>query len=1197
MSSLRRVPPPGGPTTRRRVPTPTSLNHHNSSNNSTASARSGSQRKDLNLSTGSSKGDGNIQVVVRCRGVSPTEVRLDSKVVATVPTSRGTTVHLTDPSPALPSTSSATMTTASSAGPTGTANLPRSWDFGTRALADGTAKGNVYGPDAKQAMLYDEVAKPILEQVLEGYNCTIFAYGQTGTGKTYTMEGDLSPNGATFHDEAGIIPRTLYYLFDHLSKSAQEYTVKCSYVELYNEELRDLNARDDATAPTGGLRIYDEQPSSKSSASASSSSSSASSNSTSAATSSSGGSVRIEGLEETFITDAEEGLEVLRRGSMRRISASTNMNERSSRSHSIFTILVHSKDSPATPTSSSSAAASATSQSLLKVGKLNLVDLAGSENVARSGAVQGRAREAGRINVSLLALGRVINMLSGTSALDGEKKGHIPYRFESDTRESKLTRLLQDSLGGNTKTTIIATISPTSFEETASTLSYALQATSIQNRPEANRKIGKDVVLNQIMSEMSRVKTDLKAARGSEGYYVSRETLDELDLERQHYKTSSQQHVESLAELEILRSELQSTRDQLEQNVRALSKTKESLRLTKEDLGVSESSLEHTRRELELVKVENESLKCLTDAWEVSRKGWKEETEDALQDVQGLREKLARKSLVEEANLSMLSHASSFIATRTSEITAQTTKLRKAQSEFVWSIEARLAEYFKRQETKWQDDQSSIESMLTGVAKGLDVIVQRQTNTNGEWQQYREAIEQTCMRVYSRIEADARQLVREQAELEETLRNELDRHVQETSEHLEEIVQPIQQLHSECMARLAEDASLLSILSKQDAEALLAENAFLKHVVSELETAFETEQARQASEEATILARVQAELANATLRRQQAMRETFELVQQSMIQRGAERDAAASERSIAMQHLADDNSVVRNELEKAIERCEGAKAHGLEQSATSIDLVRQLVSSQASSAEQSRNRQLETLLNAASFVHETSKASRTSEAQASRQSHTAIRGLIAQTRDAFASWSVSSDSNRQDAQAITETALETVGNFANLAARAVSSVNICNDGLASELQADLQRRVRHDVPTGSTPRPKERPIDRMLPLIDLDSSDRPSVLETLLKARDADLAASLAADEQRNVEDGDDQPAVLGSMARSPSLEVVSLPPIGPRASSSFVTQVGKGEPMTRRSRVLGERDSNVLTTAPVHRKPLAKRPVKRSVV
>lgn len=146
------------------------------------------------------------------------------------------------------------------------------------------------------------------------------------------MEGDLSANGATFAENAGIVPRTLYYLFDHLGKesSSQEYTVRCSYVELYNEELRDLNARDENQGgATKSLRIYDEPPANKSSSN-SNVTGGGGGGAGMVSGGATGGGVTIQGLEETFIVDAEEGLEVLRRGSEKRQIASTNMNERSS---------------------------------------------------------------------------------------------------------------------------------------------------------------------------------------------------------------------------------------------------------------------------------------------------------------------------------------------------------------------------------------------------------------------------------------------------------------------------------------------------------------------------------------------------------------------------------------------------------------------------------------------------------------------------------------------------------------------------------------------------------------------------------------------------------------------------------------------------------------------------------------------------
>ncbi|KAH8925246.1 kinesin-domain-containing protein, partial [Atractiella rhizophila] len=315
---------------------------------------------------------------------------------------------------------------------------------------------HVFGPESEQIEVYENVAKPLLKEVMMGYNATIFCYGQTGTGKT------------TVPPDAGLIPRTLHDLFDNLESIRSEYTVRVSFVELYNEELRDLNITDADRGKLEPLRIFEDPKK--------------------------GGGVVITGLEETLISSATEGIKVLQRGSSLRVQAATKCNEQSSRSHSVFSITVHLKES------------SATGEDLLRVGKLNLVDLAGSENVGRSGADKGvRAREAGMINQSLLTLGRVINALVASGGVKTGAGVHIPYR------ESKLTRLLQDSLGGKTKTCIIATISPvkSNLEETLSTLDYAMRAKSIKNKPEVNQRMTKGALLNQYAFEIERLKADL----------------------------------------------------------------------------------------------------------------------------------------------------------------------------------------------------------------------------------------------------------------------------------------------------------------------------------------------------------------------------------------------------------------------------------------------------------------------------------------------------------------------------------------------------------------------------------------------------------------------------------------------------------------------------------------------------------------
>ncbi|KAB1226441.1 hypothetical protein CJ030_MR1G014148 [Morella rubra] len=188
------------------------------------------------------------------------------------------------------------------------------------------------------------------------------------------------------------------------------------------------------------------------------------------------------------------------KGSAKRRTAETLLNKQSSRSHSIFSTTIHIKE--CTPEG----------EEMIKCGKLNLVDLAGSENISRSGAREGRAREAGEINKSLLTLGRVINALV-------EHSGHIPYR------DSKLTRLLRDSLGGKTKICIMATVSPSihCLEETLSTLDYAHRAKNIKNKPEVNQKMMKSALIKDLYSEIDRLKQEVYAAREKNGIYVPRD--------------------------------------------------------------------------------------------------------------------------------------------------------------------------------------------------------------------------------------------------------------------------------------------------------------------------------------------------------------------------------------------------------------------------------------------------------------------------------------------------------------------------------------------------------------------------------------------------------------------------------------------------------------------------------------------------
>lgn len=336
----------------------------------------------------------------------------------------------------------------------------------------------VFAPESKQIDVYRTVVRPLIDQVLLGFNCTVFAYGQTGTGKTYTMEGSRLEAGLSWEEDphCGIIPRAISQLFDTLKDLNNEFTVRVSFLELYNEDTYDLlSSLDDTTK----LKIFDDAQKR--------------------------GSVIVGGLEEIIVQTKYEIYDILKRGSAKRQTAATLMNACSSRSHTIFSVTVHMREG------------TMEGEELLKIGKLNLVDLAGSENIGRSGAQDKRAREAGSINQSLLTLGRVITALV-------ERRPHVPYR------ESKLTRLLQDSLGGKTKTSIIATISPSSLDldDTLSTLDYATRAKRITNKPEMNQRLTKRALLKELTQEIERLRRDLHATREKNGIFIEEANYKEM---------------------------------------------------------------------------------------------------------------------------------------------------------------------------------------------------------------------------------------------------------------------------------------------------------------------------------------------------------------------------------------------------------------------------------------------------------------------------------------------------------------------------------------------------------------------------------------------------------------------------------------------------------------------------------------------
>ncbi|KAL4705216.1 hypothetical protein ACJJTC_000214, partial [Scirpophaga incertulas] len=269
------------------------------------------------------------------------------------------------------------------------------------------------------------------------------------------------------------------------------------------------------------------------------------------------------------VYNKNEVYKIMAQGQERKRVASTLMNAQSSRSHTVFTIVVHMKEN------------SPEGEELVKIGKLNLVDLAGSENISKAGsdnpAKKERARECVNINQSLLTLGRVITALV-------ERHPHIPYR------ESKLTRILQESLGGRTKTSIIATISPghKDLEETMSTLEYAHRAKNIQNKPEINQKMTKKAILKEFAEEIDRLKRDLQAARDKTGVYLANETYAEMTLKQEEQRKEIQ-------ELLLKKRAMEEEKEKMEQ---VFSELREQMERTHSDLNQTKEQLQNTTTKL-----------------------------------------------------------------------------------------------------------------------------------------------------------------------------------------------------------------------------------------------------------------------------------------------------------------------------------------------------------------------------------------------------------------------------------------------------------------------------------------------------------------------------------------------------------------------------------------------------------------------
>lgn len=478
------------------------------------------------------------------------------------------------------------------------------------------------------------------------------------------MSGDIS-DMLPIPDGAGIVPRVLNSLFGKLGDDegeTGEHSVKCSFIELYNEELRDLLSPDDATK----LKIYDE------------------------ANKSGRASTMVQGMEETHIKSASSGIKLLRDGSHKRQVAATKCNDLSSRSHTVFTITVYMKRT------------SDAGEDYVSAGKLNLVDLAGSENIQRSGAENKRAAEAGLINKSLLTLGRVINALV-------DKSSHIPYR------ESKLTRLLQDSLGGRTKTCIIATLSPakSNLEETISTLDYAFRAKNIRNKPQVNQTVSKKTLFREFTGEIERLKSELIATRQRNGVYLTAERFEEITTESESRRILSEEQRDKIETMETnLRNKVQEL-FALTTNFQSMKKNNEQIKLalegTKSVLEKTEIVLGHTKTSLE----EETYLREAHELTEGKLAGIGEDLIGTLgtttDHIERLHSKLRRRSDLQSTNRSKWAESRTMVSGTTLSVEQRIEALRSQQQELLSGLSGRMQSFVSDELQELQSSQAFLQ--------------------------------------------------------------------------------------------------------------------------------------------------------------------------------------------------------------------------------------------------------------------------------------------------------------------------------------------------------------------------------------------------------------------------------------------------------------------------------------------------------
>ncbi|XP_049741551.1 centromere-associated protein E isoform X1 [Elephas maximus indicus] len=379
-------------------------------------------------------------------------------------------------------------------------------DKNTIYQVDGSKSFNfdrVFHSNETTKNVYEEIAVPIIESAIQGYNGTIFAYGQTASGKTHTMMGS--------QDYLGVIPRAIHDIFKKIKEFPdREFLLRVSYMEIYNETITDLLCDTRKMKPLIIREDFNRN-------------------------------VYVSDLTEEVVYTSEMALKWITKGEKNRHYGITKMNQRSSRSHTIFRMILESREKGEPSNCEGS----------VKVSHLNLVDLAGSERAAQTGAEGVRLKEGCNINRSLFILGQVIKKLS-----DGQVGGFINYR------DSKLTRILQNSLGGNAKTRIICTVTPVSFDETLTTLQFASTAKYMKNTPYVNEVSSDEALLKRYRKEIMDLKKQLEeVSLETRAQAMEKDQLAQLLEEKDMLQKVQIEKIQNLTQMLVTSSSLTSQQE------------------------------------------------------------------------------------------------------------------------------------------------------------------------------------------------------------------------------------------------------------------------------------------------------------------------------------------------------------------------------------------------------------------------------------------------------------------------------------------------------------------------------------------------------------------------------------------------------------------------------------------------------------